>query len=109
MEKENVLELSRKENEGRHDEREMNAYGNASKVGMLVGGFMCVALVMLSEFVFKIPEIGLVAWHVYFAMQGSHSICLYLQLKKRNRLVYGIVYLIFSLLFIVALCLKSLV
>ena len=104
MEKEIVLELSRKENEGRHDEREMNAYGNASKVGMLVGGVLCVVLVLLSEFLFKIPEIGLAAWLVYFAMQGSHSISLYMQLKKRSRLIYGIVYLAFSFLFLVALC-----
>ncbi len=104
MEKEIVLELSRKENEGRHDEMEKNAYGGASKVGMLVGGIVCVALVLLSEFLFKIPEIGLAAWLVYFAMQGSHSISLYAQLKKHSRLIYGIVYIAFSFLFLVALC-----
>ena len=109
MDKENVLELSCKENEGKHDEREMRAYGSASKVGMLVGGLVCVALVLLSDFVFKIPEIGLASWLVYFAMQGSHSIMLYSQLKERNRLIYGILYLAFALAFVIALCFKTLV
>jgi hypothetical protein len=108
MEKENVLEMSRKENEGRRDEREKAAYGTASKVGMLVGGIICVVLVLLSEFLFKMPEIGLVAWFVYFAMYGSHYIALYTQLKERRQLVYGIITLVAAVAFAVALCVVSL-
>ena len=41
MNKEEILKMSREENEGRHDECEMMAYGTASRVGMLVGAIIC--------------------------------------------------------------------
>ena len=41
MKKDEILEMSRKENAGKHDEREMAAFGTASRVGMLVGGILC--------------------------------------------------------------------
>ncbi len=104
MKKDEILEMSRKENEGKPDEREIAAFGIASRVGMLVGGILCVVLILLSEFLFKIPEIGLVAWLVYFAMQGSHYIALYTQLKGREQLVYGIISLIAAVAFAIALC-----
>ena len=70
MNKDEVLKMSREENEGRHDEREIIAFGTASRAGMLVGALVCVLLVFASELLFHIPEIGLVGWLVYFAMQG---------------------------------------
>lgn len=71
MNKDEVLKMSREENEGRHDEREIIAFGTASRAGMLVGALVCVLLVFASELLFHIPEIGLVGWLVYFAMQTS--------------------------------------
>ena len=108
MNKDEILKMSREENEGRHDEREMIAYGTASRVGMLVGGILCVVLVFLSEFLFKVHEIGLVAWLVYFAMQGSHHITLYTKLKTNKHLVYGVVALAFAITFTVTLCVVTL-
>ena len=35
MNKDEVLKMSREENEGRHDEREIIAFGTASRPGML--------------------------------------------------------------------------
>lgn len=108
MEKDEILELSRKENEGKQDERESRAYGEAGRNGMLVGGLLCSILVFLSEILFHIPEIGLVSWLVYFAMYGAHRITLYAILKERKQLVYGIVTLATSALFAVSLCLVTL-
>lgn len=108
MKKDEILEMSRKENAGKHDEREMAAIGTASRVGMLVGGILCAVLVFLSEFLFKVPEIGLVAWLVYFAMQGSHNITMYTKLKVHIYLVYGIVDLAFAIAFAVTLCVVTL-
>lgn len=108
MKKDEILEMSRKENAGKHDEREMAAFGTASRVGMLVGGILCAVLVFLSEFLFKVHEIGLVAWLVYFAMQGSHHITLYTKLKTNKHLVYGIVALAFTIAFAVTLCVVTL-
>lgn len=109
MNKEEILKMSREENEGRHDEREMIAFGTASRVGMLVGALVCVLLVLASEFLFHIPEIGWVGWLVYFAMQGSSNIVLYKDLKIRRNLVWGIIELAFAIAFVVVLVVKSVV
>lgn len=103
MKKDEILEMSRKENQGRRDEREMAAYGTASRVGMLVGGIICAILAFLSEFLFKVHEIGLVAWLVYFAMHGSHYITLYAHLRERKQLIYGIITFVTSVVFAVTL------
>ena len=109
MNKEEILKMSREENEGRHDEREMIAFGTASRVGMLVGALVCVLLVLASEFLFHIPEIGWVGWLVYFAMQGSSNIVLYKDSKIRKNLVWGIIELAFAIAFVVVLVVKSVV
>lgn len=108
MNKEDILELSRKENEGKQDERENAAYGEAGRNGMAVGGILCAILVFLSEFLFNLPEIGLVSWMIYFAMYGTHRVTLYAKLKERNHLITGIITLAVAVLFAVALCVVSL-
>jgi len=109
MDREEILKRSRKENEGQHDEREMAAHGHASRVGMLVGAFVCVALVLASEFIFHIPEIGWVGWLVYFTMQGTGNIVLFKDLGNRKSLIWGVVELVFAVLFAVVLVVKSVV
>ena len=109
MNKDEILKMSREENEGRHDEREMIAYGTASRVGMLVGGIICAILVFASELLFHVPEIGLVGWLVYFAMQGSGNIALYKKLDKRRDLVWGIIEITFAVAFAVVLVIRSVV
>ena len=103
MNKEDILALSRKENEGKQDERENAAYGEAGRNGMAVGGLLCAILVFLSELVLNIPEVGLACWLVYFAMYGTHRVTLYAKLKERQQLVIGIITLAVAVLFAVAL------
>ena len=107
MRKEEILKRSREENEGRHDEREMLAFGTASRVGMLVGAFVSVLLVLASKLLFQIPEIALVGWLVYFSMQGSSNIVLYMKLKNRGKLIWGIIEIALALAFAIALIVKS--
>jgi len=108
MNKDEILEKSRSENKGKHDEREMAAFGKSSRVGMLVGGLLCVALVLAGEFIFHVPEIGFVGWLVYFAMQGSSNIVLYKHLGERGKLVWGIIELVIAAAFAVTLSIRSL-
>ncbi len=103
MNKEDVLNISRKENKGRYDEREMLAFYRASRVGMLVGGALCVILILVSEFILKMPQIALVGWMVYFAMQGSADIVLYVRLKTGWKLTCGIAEIVFAAAFAVLL------
>lgn len=109
MDKDEILKRSRQENEGKHDEREMAAYGTAAKVGMLVGAFVCIALILASEFIFHIPEIALVGWLVYFAMQGTSNVVLFTKLKARKHLIWGIVEILLSAAFAVTIVLKNVV
>ena len=109
MNKDEILKMSREENEGRHDEREMLVYGTASRVGMLVGAIICAVLVFASELLFHIPEIGLVGWLVYFSMQGSGNIVLYTNLKNRRNLIWCIIEIALAIAFAAALIAKGVV
>ena len=71
MDKESILKMSREENEGRRDEREMAVSAAASKVGMLVGGLVCIVLVFLGRLILSAPEISLAGWMVYFSIRVS--------------------------------------
>lgn len=109
MNKEDILKMSRRENKGKLDERELAAFGKASRVGMLVGALLCVTLIFVSEFVLNKPEFSLVGWMVYFAMQGSSNIVLFKCLKTRSKLVCGIIGIAFAAAFAIALALKAVV
>ncbi len=107
MNKEEILKMSQQENKGKLDERELAAFGKASRVGMLVGALLCVALILVSEFVLNMPELALVGWMVYFAMQGSSNIVLFKCLKTRSKLIYGIVGIVFAVAFAIAIVFKA--
>ncbi len=107
MNKEEILKMSQQENKGKLDERELVAFGKASRVGMLVGALLCIALILVSEFVLKMPELALVGWMVYSAMQGSSNIVLYKHLRTRSKLIYGIVEIVFAVAFAVTIVFKA--
>ena len=106
MNKEEILQKSQPENKGKLDERELAVYGKASRVGMLVGGLLCAALILVSAFVLNGSELALVGWMVYFAMQGSSNIVLYKYLRTRSKLIYGIVEIVFAITFAVVIVFK---
>ena len=107
MNKDEILKISQQENKGKLDERELAVFGKASRVGMLVGGLLCVALILVSEFVLNMPELALVGWMVYFAMQGSSNIVLFKYLKTPSKLIYGIIEIAFAVAFAVAIVFKA--
>ncbi|MEE1279333.1 MAG: DUF6442 family protein [Oscillospiraceae bacterium] len=109
MNKEEILKMSQQENKGKLDEREIAALGKASRIGMLVGALLCVVLILAGEFLLNMPELGLVGWIVYFAMQGSSNVVLYKHLKTRGKLIYGIIELAFAVAFAVAIVFKTVV
>ena len=109
MKKEEILKMSRAENEGRHDEREIMVSGTASKIGMAVGVVMCTLLVLVSKFLLKIPEVGLAGWLVYFSMYGASNLAMYKELKIRRNLNWGIMATAAAAVFSVMLIVKSVV
>ena len=109
MNKEEILRRSREENQGSLDERERIAYGSASRVGMLVGAIICAVLVFLSELILHAPEVGLVGWLVYAAMQGSGNIVLYKELKNRPYLIWGVAEILLAAAMAAALVVRSVI
>ena len=107
MNKEDILKMSQQENEGKLDERELAVFGKASRVGMLVGAFLCIALVLVSDTFLNMPELALAGWMVYFAMQGSSNLVLFKHLQTRSKLIYGIFEIVFAAAFAVAVVVKA--
>ena len=103
MDKESVLKMSREENEGRLDEREMAVSAAASKVGMLVGGLVCIVLVFLGTLVLNAPEISFAGWMVYFSMYAGSNLALFRKLGNRRNLIWGIITAAVSACFCAAL------
>ena len=91
MEREDILAMSREENDGRLDEREQMMLGKIAKVKSLVGGVVCVLLVLVCEFLLHKPEISLCAWLVYFSMQLTNDWMMYALKKERMHLIFGII------------------
>ena len=98
MNREDILRLSRAENKGRCDEREAIAIGNASRTGMRVGAFLCVALAFVGGLMHA-PAVGNIGWALYFAMQGSGNMAMFRALGERRSLVWGAVELAFAVAF----------
>lgn len=109
MDKEEILNKSRQENKGKFDECELAAFGKASRIGMLVGGLLCAALIVVSEFVLNMPELALAGWMIFFAMQGSSNIVLYKYLKIRSKLIYSIVEIVLAVTFAVTIAFKTMI
>ena len=93
MDKETILQMSRAENHGKQDEREQSIEEKALVIGQYVGLFVCVLLVLFSEYVLDNRDIGRAVWIVFFSMQGCTNLYLYRQNKKLAKLVWGILQL----------------
>ncbi len=103
MDKEEILKMSREENEGRQDEYETAAASTAAKAGMLAGGLVCVALAFIGKFILKLPAISFAGWMVYFAMYAASNFVLFRKLGNRRNLFWGIVTAAASVGFCIAL------
>ena len=96
MNKEEILAKSREENQGRSDERELQVFANASKVGMAVGGVVAMFVVIFSRMI-EAPLLGLSAWSVYFLMYGSRLLYSFIKTRETNKLIFSGVGIVFGL------------
>jgi hypothetical protein len=86
MDKDQILQMSRNENEGQPDEWEQSIEKQAAQVGKAAGLVTCILLVFLAEYVLHNRNVGRAAWIVFFAMEGTSYLCKYLKTKKRSHL-----------------------
>ena len=102
MKKEDILAMSRKENEGKSDERELQLIADASKVGMAAGGALSVIIVLISELIEE-PLLGLSAWAVYFSMLAARHIYRFVKAREMRSLIMSVIGVACTLLFFVSM------
>ena len=90
MDKDQILQMSRKENEGKQDEREQRLEDQAYLYARIVGMLVCVALALISDYVILNPDVRHTAWLVFCAMETTSNLYLYRQNHKTSKLVWAI-------------------
>lgn len=91
MDRDKILQMSRKENEGKEGEWENSVASKASRAGKATGIVLCVVLVLLDDIILHTKIIGLASWIVFFAMEAASDLLLYLSYKKKSRLFLFII------------------
>ena len=109
MDKETILQMSRKENEGQQDEWEQAIEANASTISSIVGLFICLFLVFVAAPLLDNHQLAQGAWLVFFAMQGSSDLYKYLKTRKISKLIWAIMKLFCSVGYLVLLYLWKMV
>lgn len=90
MDKDKILQMSRKENEGQPDEWELSVEEKAAQIGKAVGIAVCLLLVFVAEWMLNNGDLARGAWLVFFAMEGSSDLYKYLNTKKTSQLVWAV-------------------
>ena len=95
MTKEELLAQSREENRGKPDERELQIYEKAGRIGGVVGGVLSVLVAVFSRIV-GIPILGLCAWSIYFSIYGSMNLYSFVKVKDKYKLIQSVAGLLFG-------------
>lgn len=98
MDKNEILEKSRKENENM-DELEKFALMKAGKCAVAVAGFLCMAVFFVELFIFDTLSLDL--WAIYLSISGVNLTVKYIYRKKTHELVFGIMELLIAVAFLV--------
>ena len=98
MNKEEILERSRKENKNL-DEMEKNALARGGQRACAVGGLVCMAIILLETIFAK--QVSLIPWAVYLSMTGTALLVKYSQLRKKHELIFGLLQLAMAAVFFV--------
>ena len=98
MDREEILEKSRQENQ-RRDEMERDALAKAGQRACAVGGIVCAVVIVL-EAIFA-DAFNMSVWAVYLSMTGTMLLMKYIRLRKRHELVFGAAQLVLAAVFLV--------
>ncbi len=98
MDKDEILERSRKENKDR-DFVDMEAQAKAYSIAVHVGGLICGVLAVLHVIFTEDLDYGI--WTVYFSVLAAMMLVKFTKLHKRHELVIGLIYLACCVMFFV--------
>ena len=96
MNKEKILESSRRENKNR-DLAEMEVTAQAGNIAGRVGAAVCVVLTLIFRIFTKTYFLS--PWVVYFSILTTHTLVKYARLKRKTDLILAILYLAMCLTF----------
>ena len=96
MNRDEILEMSRRENKNR-DEMELQAQANAGRKACLVGGLMCAAIILLEGILADRVSMG--TWAVYLSITGTMLLTKYFWLKKKHELIFGLLQIVLAAVF----------
>lgn len=96
MNKEKILESSRRENKNR-DLAEMEVTAQAGNIAGRVGATVCVVLTLIFRIFTKTYFLS--PWVVYFSILATHTLVKYARLKRKTDLILAILYLAMCLTF----------
>ena len=99
MDKEKILESSRKENKNR-DLVELEVAARAGRVGAAVCVLLSLVVRLLTDSYLLSP------WIIYFSIIATHSLVKYAKLRRKTDLVLSLVYLAVCLSFLVFFVLR---
>ena len=91
MDKEQILKLSRQENEKKYDEYEVSAIDYSYKISRIIGGILCALLAWVGAFLYEARELSMGVCSVYFSMAASSNIIRFIKLKRKQDLIWGII------------------
>ena len=97
MDKEKILESSRRENKNR-DLAEMEVTAQAGNIAGRVGAAVCVVLTLVFRIFTKTYFLS--PWVVYFSILAAHALVKYARLKRKTDLILSILYSVMCFLFL---------
>lgn len=104
MKKEEILEKSRKENNG-SDEMELFALATAGKLAAQIGMIVC-CIVAILQTIFT-EAISFESWMIYFSIIGTIFTVKYVKLRRQHELflaiLYAVFFIFFSVMFVIRL------
>lgn len=103
MNKEKILESSRKENKNR-DLVELEVAAQAGHIAGRVGAAVCVLLSLV--FRLLMDSYLLSPWVIYFSIISTHALVKYAKLRRKTDLILSLVYLAMFFLFLVFFVLR---
>ena len=90
MNRDEILELSRRENRDR-DYAELEAAAHAGNAAGRVGACVCCLIFLLSRWITGITLYS--PWIIYFSILGTHSLVKYGKLRRKTDLALAVTYL----------------
>ncbi len=96
MKKEDILEMSRRENKNK-DMTEIEAMNRASRIATITGSALCMVISILDWNITR--TINWACWAVDFGMMSVLNILQYIKLRQGSKLILAIISILFFALF----------